>query len=613
MTQIWKIRNSNTSLNFGLKAGQEAVQEGVQRPLPAFNEELERPLPALIAKLLQARGFADSTQVQSWLYPKVSELKDPFLMLGMKLAVVRLTEAFLKNEKICIYADFDLDGTSGLALMYEALKGLGFNNVQYYQPKRLSEGYGFHASAVEDLASQGVSLIVTVDVGITALEACQKAKQIGIDVIITDHHLPAEALPEALVVVNPNQQQDKSGLGYLCGAGVAFYLLRALKRELVENGIDEAKKFDLKNILDFFTIATLTDMVPLIEDNRVLVKMGLQSLQKTSHPGLSELLKELGLAGRPLNAQDVAIRFAPKLNALSRMEMGIFPRDLMLVQDQVEAKRLVTEVIKNNKTRVQLQADAEAMADRMMADWPEKDFLFLVSDQFHRGVVGLIATRLSQSYNRPAFVGAKTSEGVIVGSARIPNGAEICLVEALASASEFLTRSGGHSAAAGFELHVNQQSEVISRIKSHFENLKISPKPMEIIYDLDANLEDIDKTLMSWYEFVGPFGVGFQAPLFRFLNISLDSLREMKGGHYRLSISNQEGLRMEALLFSPSERQVLALKSKPRDLDILGEIQWNYFAGQKSVQLLVREFKVNDSGEATKSVSDSSSKESKIL
>lgn len=555
----------------------------------------EGPFPPLIGQILAARGFSEPAQVDRLLFPKLTELKDPFAMKGMAQAVERLGRAALQNEKICIYADFDLDGTSGLALLKTGMKALGFQNVIHYQPKRLSQGYGFHASVVEELQQQGVTLIVTVDVGITANAAVEKAQSLGVDVILTDHHLPGEVLPPAFVVVNPNQKEDTSGLGYLCGAGVGFYLLRALKRYFFDHPQLPKKDFELKDVLDFFTIATLTDMVPLVDDNRVLVKHGLMKLQETQRPGLRALLEELDLGGRPLTSQDVAIRFAPKLNALSRMESGILPIDLFLVEDPAQAHLMVAQVMKNNSTRVQLQSDAESEALELLKTWQYEGFVFVASANFHRGVVGLIATKLSQVYNRPAFVGSIGEDNVIVGSARLPQGQESCLVEAMSSASEFLSRFGGHSAAAGFEVHGDKVEALVGRLNKHFEALREKPKPLEMFYDVEARLGDVGAPLMKWYDFVGPFGAGFGIPLIHFKRLVLASRRSLRGGHWRLRLVEENGSDAhEALLFSPSERQLAILDSQPRYLDVLGELQWNYFGGQKSVQILVRDLRVHE-------------------
>lgn len=554
--------------------------------------KIEGQWPELIGKVLAARGFASSSEVDKLLFPKLVDLKDPLVLKGMSQALERLGQAYLNKEKICIYADFDLDGTSGLALLKTGMLALGFPDVLHYQPKRLAEGYGFHAHAVEELQKQGVSLIITVDVGITAHAAIDKANELGVDVILTDHHLPADTIPNAFVVVNPNQGDCPSGLGYLCGAGVAFYLVRGLKRYFHDHPQLPKNNWDLKEVLDYFTIGTLTDMVPLVDDNRVLVKHGLVKLAETKRAGLRALLEELDLVNRPLTSQDVAIRFAPKLNALSRMESGILPIDIFLLDDPSQARDMVRQVMKNNSTRVQLQGDAEAEAQEILKVWPHQDFVFVASKNFHRGVLGLIATKLTQVYNKPAFVGSVGDDGMIVGSARLPQGQEACLVQAMSSAQELLSRFGGHSAAAGFEVAESRVSGFIGKLADHFADLREKPKPLEIFYDVEAGLSEVSEGLMKWYDFVGPFGAGFAIPLIHFTNIQVLSKRELKGGHLRLKIADADGgTSAEALLFTPTPRQLASLTVVPGFYHILGELQWNYFAGQKTVQILIRDLK----------------------
>jgi single-stranded-DNA-specific exonuclease len=584
---LWKLRE--------ISGEGEAPPQGIKNNFVSDKLSSESQFPDLIGKMLAVRGFSEPRQIDKLLFPKLADLKDPLSLNGMAQALIRLGQAFIKKEKICIYADFDLDGTSGLALLKTGMLALGFPEVFHYQPKRLSEGYGFHVEAVEELKSQGVSLIITVDVGITAHSAVEKAQSLGIDVILTDHHLPVETIPKAFVVINPNKGNCGSGLGYLCGAGVAFYLLRGLKRYFHDHADLPKSSWDLKEVLDYFTIGTLTDMVPLIDDNRVLVKHGLVKLAETKKAGLRALLEELGLTGRPLTSQDVAIRFAPKLNALSRMESGILPVDIFLLEDEMYALDMVRQVMKNNSTRVQLQSDAEIEAQEILKEWTHKDFVFVVSKTFHRGIVGLIATKLSQAFNQPAFVGALGDDGMIVGSARLPSGQEACLVEALGSSNEYMNRFGGHSAAAGFEFSESKTQKVIDKLASHFSDLREKPKPVQIFYDIEAKLAEVSDGLMKWYDFVGPFGVGFAIPLIYFRNVEVVSRRELKGGHLRLKLSDSDGSgSMEALLFSPAPRQLDSLGEVPGFYDVLGELQWNYFAGQKTIQILIRDLRATN-------------------
>jgi single-stranded-DNA-specific exonuclease len=548
------------------------------------------PFPDLIARVLASREITQEN-LEELLNPKLSHLKDPMLMHGMKIAVERLVRAYKNDEKICIYADFDLDGTSGLAILKTGFEKIGFKNVAYYQPKRLSEGYGFHAEAVEELKNLGISLIVTVDVGITSFKAFEKANELGVDVILTDHHLPADQLPRALTIVNPNQKDCTSGLGYLCGAGVGFYLLRALKRAFYDDPALPKNEWDLKEVLEFFCIGTLTDMVPLVEDNRVLVKYGLKVLATTEKAGLKALLQALKLDGRELTSQDVAIRFAPKLNALSRMESDILPAQIYLETDPKKAQQMISRVLENNETRQTLQVDAEQRAFKMLESWNEPDFVFVSSPYFHRGIIGLIATKLSQAFNRPAFVGSENSEGVIVGSSRTPQGSEISLVEALKGAETVLTRFGGHAAAAGFELHAKHQAEFPNLIKAHFIKMKTQEYSSEIDFDTIAELSEVNPNVMKWYDFIGPFGVGFNIPLIKFDNVALVSKKELKGGHFKLNFSDSiQHSKIDALMFSPNDKlkNLLDLGQK---FQVLSELQWNYYNGRKTIQLLVKDLK----------------------
>ncbi|MFZ3229122.1 MAG: single-stranded-DNA-specific exonuclease RecJ [Pseudobdellovibrio sp.] len=554
------------------------------------------PFPDLIARVLASREISQEN-LDTLLQPKLSELKDPFSMLGMDIAVQRLVLAYKNNEKICIYADFDLDGTSGLAILKVGLEKMGFKDVAYYQPKRLSEGYGFHADAVTELKNLGVSLIITVDVGITSFKAFERAKELGIDAILTDHHLPAEKLPEAFVVVNPNQKDCTSGLGYLCGAGVAFYLLRALRRVFFQDPELPQNDWDLKEVLEFFCIGTVTDMVPLIEDNRVLVKHGLVALAQTKKPGLRTLLTALKLEDRELSSQDVAIRFAPKLNALSRLENNILPAQIYLETDFKKAEQMVSEILENNQTRQNLQFEADLKATEFLKDWTEPDFVFVSSDLFHRGIIGLIATKLSQTFNRPAFVGSKNSEGVVVGSSRTPPGSEVSLVAALKSCESVLNRFGGHAAAAGFELHETNETQMVQHLKQHFVDLKSEPKLIQIDFDTSADISEINSNLMKWHDFIGPFGMGFQVPLIQFNDVRVISKKELKGGHLKLSLASANmdstvaNQAIEALIFSPTLLMKNSVEAGSR-YNVLTELQWNYFNGKKSIQLLVKDLKI---------------------
>ncbi len=549
----------------------------------------DQQVPEKIRELASRRGLALWEHFQSWTQPRLSNLKDPQKLLGMDVAIERLVQAHENQEKVALYGDFDLDGTSALALLETAFSKLGFKNLILYQPSRLTEGYGFHVHAVESLKERGVTLIITADVGITAIAAAHKCRELGIDLIITDHHLPTAEKPDALAVINPNQGTCPSELGHLSGVGVAFYLSWALRRRLVQLGKVGELELELKELLDCFVIGTLTDMVPIREENRVLVKHGLLQLAKTKRPGIRFLLEELDLVGRDLTSQDVAIRFAPKLNALSRMEKNIRPLDLFMVQSEIEARDLMGQVLQQNDLRVTLQAEAEQLALAMAKDWADKPFVFISDSSFHKGIIGLVATRLSQVCQKPAFVGSISEEGIVVASARAPQSWGGNLVKVLESAALYLHRFGGHSNAAGFEYSLIQVPEIVSSFEGFFKNSDGSSEKDPILYDVDLTLSEITPGFMSWVDMLGPFGQTFEVPIFKISGVEVLSKKELRGGHRRLEIS-WNGITREALLFSPTEVQLLTLGTH-RLIDVLAEIQWNYFQNRKRLQLLIKDMR----------------------
>lgn len=546
--------------------------------------------PLLIERFLFARGVPSSAALSNFFAPKLSLLKDPFSLKGMSTAIQRLVQAFERQETLCIYADFDLDGSSGLALMLDGLKSLGFKNIEFYQPLRLSEGYGFHVHAVEALKKKNVSLIVTVDVGITGFAACEKAKELGIDVIITDHHQPEEKLPVNFSLINPNQANCPSGLGYLCGAGVAFYLLRALKRGLLECGHITEEQCDLKSLLDLFTIATLTDLVPLVEDNRVLVKTGISILENTKRVGLKTLLQELGI-NEGITSQDVAIRMAPKLNALSRLEKGLRPVDLMIVQDPKEAQAMVTEALKSHQERVSLQAKAEKLAFEMSQAWQQSPFVFLFSKEFHKGIVGLLATKIADQTGKPAFVGAMNEENVITGSARAPKDFEVDILAALKSVESLFVKCGGHNQAAGFEITEANVPAVIEGFEIHFSRQEVRPVTRSVEYDMQLSLKEVSRGLFQWLSKLGPFGMSFPVPIFLLRGLRVSKMKSLKGGHQKLWVSDVFSRKeIEVLAFSPlKEWNLEGVASHP--IDVLVEIQINKFMGSEQLQLLLKDIR----------------------
>lgn len=587
--------------------------ETVWQPRKVSVQPAPAHLPRLVWEIMQARGFEEEAEIQKWLNPSLKLLRDPFSLTDMDKAVQRLILARERQEKVVVYADYDLDGTSACALLTTALGWLGFAKISFYQPKRLSEGYGLHIEAIDKLRSNGNTLLISVDLGITGVEEVAHAQKIGLDCIVTDHHLPKEVLPSGVAVINPNRGNCTSQLGHLCGTGVAFFLVLALRRTFLEIGLLK-ENFDPKALLDCFVIGTLTDMVPLIDENRVLVKHGLQQLAQTKRPGLRALLQALDLWGRPLTSQDVAIRFAPKLNALSRMEMGIFPIDLYLAKSDSEAHALVSRVLTNNQDRQVSQKNAETEAMEYCKINQPGSSIFVYSKNFHRGVVGLVATKLCQEYGVPTFIGSlDETEGRIVGSARMPEGRGLNVLDAFAAADSgssgrvggigggLLEQFGGHAVAAGFELKVTNAIQFRQEIESYFAAKSVVVEPRVWQYDASASLLDIDASFMNWYEHLSPFGAHFSAPIFCLKGLLLQSVKSLKGGHYRLTLAEGAENRIGLWFSPPKGHRLLDViqsgfgksHSSQVNVDALIEPQWNYFNGQKTLQLLIQDLRLS--------------------
>jgi len=544
-------------------------------------------------RLLLARGFNLNADRESFFGAKLSDLRSPLLLKGMNAGVERLAIAYHAQEKICIYGDFDLDGTSGLALLSEGFKSMGFQNLVTFQPLRLKEGYGFHAWAIDELKAQNVSLVVTVDVGITAFEACERARQLGIDVIITDHHLPSQGIPDAYCVINPNQGNCESGLGYLSGAGVGFYLCRALLRKLVDQNLVKADPRILHELLDFVVIATITDMVPMIGDNRPLVKAGLKQLSITKRAGLRALLDLVGLGTQAnLSASDVAIRLAPKLNALSRMELGLRPVDILLELDLKKAQDLMQRVRLQNGLRVQLQQEGERIAILAAETQRDRDFIFVVDARFHRGVIGLIATKLARDFNKPSFVGSLDDEGRVTGSARLPESYHVGLTDALARAKEVLVRFGGHFGAAGFEVEDKNIDVFQKKLAQFFLEARKEDFAKVLEYDFDLHPQDVSLETIQSIRSLEPFGQGFDYPLFGLKGLYTTQIRELKGGHLKVFFSPEadSNLRIEGLAFGANSEMTEILRD-PRAKDLLVELQQNDFNGNSTAQVRIREIR----------------------
>ncbi len=470
-------------------------------------------LDPITARVLINRGLNDPDAARRFLEPSLDHLHDPLLLAGMREAVGRLRAAIEAKEKILIYGDYDVDGTVSVVILKKAIELAG-GEASYHVPHRLKDGYGMRSEVIERAAAMGVRLIVSVDTGIRALEVVRGARELGIDVVITDHHLPEAELPPALAVLNPNRRDCNYPDKNLCGAGVAFKLVHALLATL--NWPAEKLERTLKSFLKLVAIATVADVVPLVGENRVIVKYGLQGLDRAKNPGLKALLEVSGMApGRAPSARQVAFQIAPRMNAAGRMDDAENVIRLFLTEDLECARKLAASLHSLNQERQETEADIVRKVLEECSKVPvteDQAALVFAGEGWHRGVVGIVASRLVERFSRPVFV-LSQENGETQGSGR--SIAAFHLLDALESMAELFTRFGGHRQAAGVSLSSERVVEFRDRLNA-YAAARLGPADFRPQLAIDALVDLKELTSGPAVQEIlamAPFGFGNPAPV----------------------------------------------------------------------------------------------------
>lgn len=519
------------------------AQASVWRIQPPAGSEIARlacqcGLQAPATRVLWNRGLRDASSIERFLNPRLTDLHDPFALLGMRKAAERIRRAIAGRERILLYGDYDVDGTASVVILKKTIELLG-HQAGFFIPDRLKDGYGIHSSVIESAAASGVTLIVSVDTGIRAREAAQTAQRLGIDLIITDHHLPEAELPPACAIINPNQAGCTYENKNLCGAGVTFKLVQALMY-LEEWPPEKIVRFS-DSFLILVAIATVADVVPLTGENRVIVKRGLAGLSRTRNPGLRALLKTAGFAaGDSLSATDVGFRVSPRINAAGRMSNARDVIDLFLTVDESRASQIAAELHSLNEERRQTE-DMILEAARKLENAGTTGLVFS-SEGWHRGVLGIVASRLVEHFNRPTLVLSQDpATGLAQGSGRSIPGYH--LLEALESMSDLLTRYGGHKYAVGLSVPLERLDEFRRRFDERARQL-LTEADLGRSYTADAEIRVDEVNDLSVDEIlrIAPFGLGNPAPTFLLRNVEL---REppvvMKERHLRMRLYSDGG------------------------------------------------------------------------
>ena len=546
----------------------------------------------ITAGILLQRGIETQKEAEAFLNPNLTQLTHypPKSLLGMKEATQRVAQAITTGEPILICGDYDADGITATSVLATFLRQTGAQ-IFCHLPHRITHGYGFHASQIHEQAiPNGVKLIITVDCGSTSFEAVDEANRHGIDVIITDHHTTGKTLPQAFAIINPKQPTCPSGLENLAGVGLAFYLAASLRAELRAVGHWETMaEPNMKSLCDMVALGTIADIVPLTKVNRILTQAGLEVINTTPRPGIASLLTASKVNKERVDAEDIAFRLAPRINAAGRMEAPDTGLDLMLSPTLKSALPLAKSLCTLNSRRQDEEARIFEEIKSYLDETPaalEKKALVLAKNGWHPGVLGIVASRVVREYGKPAFVISVNERGVGKGSGRSIPG--IDLYQALCSAADQLIKFGGHHQAAGLEVEAKQIGAFHKSVENHL-NQTTCEADYDVAVPPDAllPLAQISPELIDELERLAPFGEGNREPLFMAENVRVLSSSEVGRGHRRFLLEIQNSPHYDkcmAIRFnhpqSPFEKRIEKM---------LYALRWNRWNGGKSPQILIHD------------------------
>jgi single-stranded-DNA-specific exonuclease len=545
----------------------EADEASVSR----LSEALQ--LPPLIARLLAHRGVAEPDAARRFLSSSLrSDLPSPFLMTGMERAAERLVTAIARREVICVWGDYDVDGTTGTATLVCFLREIGGNAI-YYIPHRIDEGYGLNVEALKQLSARDVGVLVSVDCGVSNYKEVEFAQSVGMDVIVVDHHQPPELLPPALAILNPHQPGCAFPDKGLCGAGLAFYLVIGLRAKLRDAGwFNGAEVPDIRRCLDVVTLGTIADMVPLTGVNRVLSRRGLEELGGSTRPGILALKQVAGVPAGAMTAGQVGFRLGPRINAAGRMDAALKVVEMLTTDSTEEALRIAAELDDHNRERQATEAKVlQEALQHVGAEVGDRYSLVLGEDGWHPGVLGIVASRLVERFHRPTVV-VGFHEGQGKGSARSIRGFH--MVEGLRGCADCLEKFGGHEYAGGLTMRQERFSSFAERFEEMARSA-LTPADLTPLVELDAELDflEIGIDLMRKIGELEPFGIGNPEPLFVTRGVEIAERKTIKGGaRFKL---RQGGRTFGAVAFGLDARWTEDCGSQVDVVYRLSENEWN--------------------------------------
>ena len=556
--------------------------------LIAESKELARQLHIsdISARLLIRRGIHSVEEAKSYVHPSLGELNDSFLMRDMDKAVERLELALRRNERILIYGDYDVDGTTAVALVYKTLS-LVTNNLDFYIPDRYTEGYGISFRGIDYAEEQKCSLIIALDCGIKSIDKVEYATAKGIDFIICDHHTPGETIPAAVAVLNMKRHDCPYPYKELSGCGVGFKFMQAFARR---NGLTEQQ---LKDVLPLLAMSIASDIVPITGENRILAYYGLQQINTNPSIGLRSLMKVAGITDRKLTITDLVFKIGPRINACGRMHSGKEAVQLLLSNNEAEADMIADSVDQSNQERKDQDSLTTDEALELLKADPDNDSKYstvVYAPHWHKGVVGIAASRLIESYYRPTIVLTRGDDGIISGSARSVAGFDI--YSAIDSCRDLLTNFGGHMYAAGLSMRESDLPEFKTRFEKYVsEHITEEQKQPLIPIEEEIAFSDIDKTFFALLRHLEPFGPGNPRPVFLTRNVINNRYTKRvgkMGEHLRLDVTDRTAA-ITGIAFGKGD---FALHMQNGNaVDVCYELDENTFNGVTSIQMMVQDIK----------------------
>ena len=558
MNKIWKIKDIDNA----------KVKE--------YTEKFK--ISEVAAKMLLAKDLTED-KIDEYLNPSIDKLHDPYLLNDMDVLVDRIILAKTRNEKVAIYGDYDVDGITSITLIYTFLRDLGLDMV-YYLPDRIEEGYGLNTEALKKLKDEGVSLVITVDCGISAVSEVEYAKSIGLDVCITDHHECSDTLPNAISIVNPKRPDSTYPFNSLAGVGVTFKVLSAIVKRL---GLDENEYL---KYLDIAAVGTIADIVPLVGENRIITANGLELLAKTKNEGLKALMKVARI--EKVDSDNVSFGIAPRINASGRMADATVAVKMLLAENEMEAYKYAKVLDSQNTKRQEVEKGIynEAIAQIEKEGLDKKKTMVIAGEKWHQGVIGIVASKLTEKYLKPVILLAYDGE-TAKGSGRIPAG--ISLYDALSNCSDLLTTFGGHELAAGLTLETKNIEAFIEKFEQVITSMREEDFVRIIDIDTEITKKDVTLNILDDINLLAPFGQKNKKPVFMYKNLKVTSISTLKEDkHLKFRLSDGD-FYVDAVFFGAGNRRdEVTLGDK---IDVAVNISLNEFQGRKSIQFLMSDFK----------------------